>query len=143
MERLTKRKEDKNIVCFSDHLIEQKNCYFYEDFCYKVLERLAYFEDLEQDGRLVVLPCKVGDVVYSSAKYAFYDCEKFVGIQEGIVRGFEQEYHDGHAWVIWVNFENDTPSGGSAFEFSAFGKTVFLTREEAEAALAVQEEGAE
>ena len=27
-------------------------------------EKLKYYEDLEEQGRLLVLPCKVGDVVY-------------------------------------------------------------------------------
>ena len=30
----------------------------------RVWERLKKYEDAEQDGRLVVLPCKVGDTVY-------------------------------------------------------------------------------
>ncbi len=31
-----------------------------------VIERLAAYEDAEEQGRLVVLPCKVGDLVWSA-----------------------------------------------------------------------------
>ena len=30
-------------------------------------EKLKYYEDLEEQGRLLVLPCKVGDTVYGSS----------------------------------------------------------------------------
>lgn len=30
----------------------------------KVWERLKHYEDMEEQGRLVVLPCKVGDTIY-------------------------------------------------------------------------------
>lgn len=36
-----------------------------------LIDRLAYYEDLEEQGRLIVLPCKVGDTVY---KVWYYPC---------------------------------------------------------------------
>lgn len=30
----------------------------------EVLDRLRFYEDLEEQGRLIELPCKVGDMVY-------------------------------------------------------------------------------
>lgn len=36
----------------------------WEDNRHNVLQKLADYEDLEEQGRLVKLPCKVGDVVY-------------------------------------------------------------------------------
>lgn len=33
----------------------------------KVWERLKQYEDAEEQGRMLVLPCKVGDTVYSIA----------------------------------------------------------------------------
>lgn len=31
----------------------------------EVLDRLRFYEDLEEQGRLIELPCKVGDMVYN------------------------------------------------------------------------------
>ncbi|MBQ7491213.1 MAG: hypothetical protein IJT76_01235 [Clostridia bacterium] len=60
----------------------------------EAINRLAAYEDAEEQGRLVVLPCKVGDTVYIPY------------VEE---RGF------------------------SIRDYLDIGKTVFLTREEAEA----------
>ena len=72
----------------------------------------------EQDGRLVVLPCKVGDHVWADGREAIvvwffgYKTERYLHAQ----------FFDNAKYT-------DIP-------FYEIGKTVFLTREEAEAALA-------
>ena len=63
----------------------------------------------EQDGRLVMLPCKVGDTVYQIDAERVYESE-----------------------VKWIIFDCDD----IAFDERAIGGSIFLTREEAEAALA-------
>ena len=62
----------------------------------------------EQDGRLVVLPCKVGDTVYQIDAERVYESE-----------------------VKWIIFDCDD----IAFDERAIGGSIFLTRDEAEAAL--------
>ena len=62
----------------------------------------------EQDGRLVVLPCKVGDTVYQIDAERVYESE-----------------------VKWIIFDCDD----IAFDERAIGGSIFLTRKEAEAAL--------
>ena len=62
----------------------------------------------EQHGRLVVLPCKVGDTVYQIDAERVYESE-----------------------VKWIIFDCDD----IAFDERAIGGSIFLTREEAEAAL--------
>ena len=58
MERLTKRQSDGTVIAW--HPLKYYN---YNDFK-KVLERLAYYEDLEEEGRLAILsiqdihPCR-------------------------------------------------------------------------------------
>ena len=84
--------------------------------------RLAHYEDLEEQGRLVVLPCKVGSVVYAA--------ETSPVIPLHVI-----------APAVYLDavYPDDAEDGD--FEMlDNFGKTVFLTREEAERAL---EEGAE
>lgn len=83
--------------------------------------RLRELAEAERGGRLVVLPCKVGDVVF--------------GIHNGqtilpMVAKWIETNTDG--WCIAVQYAPMTPR---FYRFSDFGKTVFLTREEAEKAL--------
>ena len=72
----------------------------------------------EQDGRLVVLPCKVGDHVWVDSREAVV--ENFFGYETE--RYLHAQFYDNMQYI-------DIP-------FTEIGKTVFLTREEAEAALA-------
>lgn len=78
----------------------------------KELGPIDHLHDLlqaEQAGRLVVLPCKVGDTVYQIDAERVYESE-----------------------VKWIIFDCDD----IAFDERAIGGSIFLTREEAEAALA-------
>lgn len=92
------------------------------------LQKLAAYEDAEEQGRLVILPCKVGDTVYAPTRNFISEFR----VSQFDFGGYEKPY----LWVNWYltkgitgNFRID---GISASEI---GKTVFLTREEAEAAL--------
>ena len=60
MERLTKRRENGNAYVTDDYCFDT----WANSFEGQAIDRLAYYEDLEEQGRLVVLPCKVGDTVY-------------------------------------------------------------------------------
>ena len=86
----------------------------YRRFCVEqdALDRLADYEDAEEQGLLVRMPCKVGDTVY--------ECDA-IRIYESTIRRiiFETEH--------------------IAFDERAIGNTVFLTREKAKAALKAKE----
>ena len=75
-------------------------------------ERLKAYEDAEASGRLVVLPCKVGDIVYGA------ETSPVIPLH-----------------VIDPAVYMESTEGGDFETLDNFGKTVFLTREEAEAAL--------
>ena len=87
-------------------------------------ERLEEILQAEKEGRLIVLPCKVGDTVYAPF------CGKVYRetIDKIIINRFTTPQ-------IWI--ETKLPFVTSRLERwdMAIGKTVFLTREEAEAAL--------
>ena len=83
--------------------------------------RLRELAEADKDGRVVVPPCKVGDVVYG------FHGEKT--ILPMVVKWIET-YTNG--WCIAVQYAQMAPR---FYRFSDFGKTVFLTREEAEKAL--------
>lgn len=91
------------------------------------IDRLRELAEADKDGRVVVLPCKVGDTVWIvgvvrklySAKVRTFFCGN-----PSAVRGRDQ---DGHIHMIRTT-ECDIP-------MQEFGKIVFLSREEAEKAL--------
>lgn len=91
------------------------------------LNRLAAYEDAEEQGLLVVLPCKVGDTIWYAPKY----CEEPES-------GYVEEISTINGYTI-IAFYID-PDTHMEAEIKDFGKTVFLTREEAETALGKEEE---
>lgn len=117
------------------------------------LEELLNYKQAERDGRCVVLPCKVGDTVYVISKcenvHMCRDDDYFTGTG-AIECPFEkdcefEECDDGNTRVFettirggWVE-ENHICVFCDTLNFeivqSDIGKTVFLTREEAEKAL--------
>lgn len=89
-------------------------------------DRLRELAQAEKTGRLVVLPCKVGDTVYrvgaSICKWREIDhCD---------------EYCDGWQYRdCWEGTRAVLEEKFSLCDLESIGKTVFLTREAAEAAL--------
>lgn len=59
MKRLTKTYSDGTHGA-SDSLPCGENSYDYKNF---LIEKLGKYEDLEEQGRLIKLPCKVGDKI--------------------------------------------------------------------------------
>ena len=108
-----------------DRLLEVSNCnQFGRNGAYY---KLQHYEDLEEQDRLIELPCAVGDTVYE--------------VQE--TRKRIQEYtvisvHHSHCSTLFgwtLKDGKGVYSNLNGFEEHAIGKTVFLTKEEAEAAL--------
>lgn len=116
MERLTYRGSE---TMTDDGLITPS----YSDYpIRKIIERLAEYEDLEEQGLLLRLPCKVGDTVYAIG----FNNNKPI-IYESVVLNIlipEKE--------IVFNVKVDEFEINSQLKQSMFGKTVFLTQAEAE-----------
>lgn len=93
------------------------------------IERAQELAQAEKDGRLIVLPCKVGDMVYEANKRGFISIYKVISIH----------ISDCSMLIGW-ELVDGIYSNLNGFEVSALDKTVFLTREEAEAALKKREE---
>lgn len=121
MERLTYRTElgvsiDKNEDCPTCSAcwncnIPPRKCGYISD----ALKKLADYEDLEEQGRLVKLPCKVGDVVY--VKMASYCKTHYV---EAEVRDFVHFISCGFCAVVTSKYFDK-----ENIPFSEFGKTIF------------------
>lgn len=88
-------------------------------------ERILELVKSDLDGRCEVLPCKIGDKIYKTfcGDIAELEVERIVCWSNGC---WKVNAHTEYSRTDWKGFEID---------FSDFGKTVFLTREAAEAAL--------
>ena len=89
-------------------------------------ERLAEYEDLEEQGLLLRLPCNVGDIIYRVNTGAKKPVIKMRVLQVY----YKQLYKD--RIVIRIDAINDNDMGESCYLLEDFGKTVFLTQAEAE-----------
>lgn len=94
--------------------------------------RLRELAEADKDGRCVVLPCKVGDTIYAITQ-VFGGDGVYHKITEKKITGIGGNTMN-KVWM--VNRENSLED---RFSPSEFGRTVFLTREEAEKALAEME----
>nr|DAK62525.1 MAG TPA: hypothetical protein [Caudoviricetes sp.] len=131
MERLTVKWADKVYDTF-DPVDVVDNEYSKANYN-KILTKLGDYEDLEEQGRLIKLPCKVGDTVYciftrytrctfGNEEFDEYSCQ---GCEYECDSKKENYVQDMKAYSLdWIvtNLKN-------------IGKTAFLTKSEAEAKL--------
>ena len=88
-------------------------------------ERAHELHVADKEGRVAVLPCKVGDTVYFvNAKQIF----------EFTVVGYAVD-ETGISWVYSEHVDKTGNTNERTFSPDRFGKNTFLTREEAEKAL--------
>lgn len=110
-----------------------KECLDYETE-YKPLidaaQKLAEYEIEEDQGYIIRLPCKVGEVLYTTLIKHRGHIQQSDKIQAVIVNCIWLEGKDKYFDAECL--ENDDYM---AFDFSDVGKTIFHTREEAEQAL--------
>lgn len=97
-----------------------------KDLLPEALEKFGQLEDLEEQGLLLELPCKVGAIVYAIKK-DLNDMKR------------EVIEHNGHYYHRNINVYFITQVTFEIEDIINLGKTVFLTREEAEKALAEME----
>ena len=117
MERLTRRSANGTGVYATPSGEPVK----WEDNYHNVLQKLADYEDLEEQGLLLRLPCKVGDTIYSIANNGkIYPVKATREVR--IVNG-----------VLHIICESCRYS--DLVSYDDIGKTVFLTQEEAEVKL--------
>lgn len=92
------------------------------------LEELKSYKDLEEQGLLVRLPCKVGDMVWDN-DFGYPESYEIKAFSYGYCDSYVEP--DTEDQIIFY-YENYSGSIAGAFPISEIGKTVFLTREEAE-----------
>lgn len=116
MERLTSYKSERKreMICRYEDcdtceeycpLLNEDNCPCLQD----ILEKLAEYEDLEEQGKLLKLPCAVGDKIYridadeklESREIEIYDIDNIVILADGTVL-LKYDAYDG----VICEFEN-------------------------------------
>ena len=135
MERLTYRAElgvsiDKNEDCPTCSIcwncdIPPRKCMYISD----ALEKLANYEDLEEQGRLIKLPCKVGNTVYR------YVEEKGCVLEYTVWNISMSAYESGGIDIVIEGCAESEDEVEDEFSLSLidFKNEFFNTREEAEA----------
>lgn len=110
MERLTERVYEQNLIKELNIVgIGEKNA----DLLTKAVDKLAEYENLEEQGLLLKFPCKIGDVVFRVSYNTIY---------EDVIVEFSADMTGQYAKTL----------NGGYYKLNKFGKNVFLTREEAE-----------
>ncbi len=123
MERLT-QKSDK-MIWLKDQGLKIEPCEMNSHHCRMILEKLADYEDLEEQGLLVRLPCKVGDTVYRVN----------AGAKQPIIPMTVSEIHFlcyKNERAVRFDAIGKEDMGESCYRLEDIGRIVFLTHEEAE-----------
>ena len=134
MDRLTKRHGER----ITNNERQVMKCSNYCDYCgnadcdtiRKMIRKLAEYEDLEEQGLLIRMPCKVGDTVYEPRPDRGF-------ISEYTITSFEV-YNDGifYHWKL----EDGIYSYVNGFNDYSIGETVFFNRIDAENKMKEMEE---
>lgn len=139
MERLTEWYDDKKSkgIMVKEAYGEKvlKTLFSEYDEGYLAMCKLKQYEDKEEQGKLLPLPCFTGDTVYTNVAVQGWYLRKdkrpykatvvYVGLSENPdFNCFNVLYGDGKMWQ---------------FKFSDIGKTVFMTEKEAKEALEREE----
>lgn len=127
MERLTKRNQDGSVG------IAELRYYNHDDF-QKIASKLADYEDAEEQGLLLRLPCKVGDTVYIGGMLG---CSE---IDEWEITNITMRWGENDEPYFYADLKR-AKRNNCSFWMKEFGRSVFLTREEAEQALAEMQKG--
>ena len=128
MSRLTKRYNNGIATLDADAFMETQETIYREiQNCYpakKAVERLAEYEEAEENGLMVRLPIPLGTTLYQVWVKKIYKLKLF---------SYSLIEINGQRILQWSLHNSQGFNGGGNVD--EFGKTVFLTREEAEQAL--------
>lgn len=122
MERLTERERNVDGTGVAKEEITDG---LLKPFADKILTKLADYEDLEEQGLLVRLPCKVGDTVYRVN----------AGAKQPIIPMTVSEIHFlcyKNERAVRFDAIGKEDMGESCYRLEDIGRIVFLDREEAE-----------
>lgn len=134
MKRLTERVNDGLIMTKYDSGDNVSYYWDWDEENFKVAEKLATYEDLEEQGLLVRLPVKIGDDIYKIPSKANYDLNVLNGYKANNRVYHQKAYSIVFSQSGWfVQCDKDSIHVPNVICVDVeYGKTWFLTREEAE-----------
>lgn len=98
------------------------------DFAELYREQLKEYQQLEEQDRLVKLPCKVGDTVYYISEGFIEPCRV-----EAIFLADYMDENGNCSYMAEIHYDReDCPYVSTEIYFTDIGKTVFSTKAEAE-----------
>lgn len=123
MERLTKRSSNGTGI----YNTPSADPVEWENNRHRVLQKLADYEDLEEQGLLLKLPFKVGDTLYYISNGFIEPCT----VEVIFLADYKDK--DGNiSYMAEIYFDReDCPYVLTEIYFTDIGKTVFLTQEQA------------
>ena len=98
---------------------------FQRYFCEKVADHLL-------ENGVIVPPCKVGDIVYA---VSLNTETNIVAVHRGYIGSIDIRSTGNYLFICHEGFDDEPYFKNICGKFEDFGKTVFLTREEAKRAL--------
>lgn len=129
MERLTQKASDSEMVWFKDKERLFEPCEMSAHQSRLAIAKLAAYEQAEEQGLLLRLPCKVGDKIFLDFAGFGKDIDKFT------VKDFHLDCFEDGETILYCDYESNDKTLSGQIDVMEFGKTVFLTKEEAEAKL--------
>ena len=130
MERLTKRSEnlnDKTTAWFIDRENGNRKlepCEMNPHHSGVAIRRLAEYEDAEEQGLLFKLPVAIGDIVYRINEHADNPLIP-MGVVSVEIKGIANTFNA-------IKCKECIFGGEFTYRFSDIGKTLFITKEDAE-----------
>ena len=125
MERLTQINGNNEVYC----IVDDKKIVVENIDMLKICQRLKLYEDLDEQGLLLRLPCKVGNDIYAIPSEVNYRLNKSFGAKglNAICRQVVDHIEfNSYGYLVSTN------EGMTVHRQEAFGETWFLTRNEAE-----------
>ena len=132
MERLPQINGNNEIYC----IVDDKKIVAENIDILKIFQRLKLYEDLEEQGLLLRLPFKVGDTIYVNGILGVGEAEEYKVIRVDYHSNLATKRSEFYIEALLVS----APENSIGFYDKEIGKTVFLTKKEAEAKLKEKKE---
>ena len=105
------------------------------------LNRLRELVEADREGRCVVLPCKVGDAAYVIDPGDYHSGYKPYVREKEVTEISWKKVRNGKDLGFGLILKGGDCNTSARYKISSIGKTVFLTREAAKAALKGEQDG--
>lgn len=122
MERLTRTDRNYDGTAISKESVIDGKTGGISDYGSRIITKLADYEDAEEQGLLLRLPCTIGSTLYQPI-YSHINEYKVIGLCFDIFK---------NKWLYEVAYEIGLEWHKTVCDFYYIGKTIFLTQAEAE-----------